>query len=318
MDSALQKRVMPLLHYALNHDGFLMLGSSENVGSASALFQGLDFRNRIFARNSSAVVPIDFNATLSPIGRVRAAGREDGPPLWTALDVAQQRQAETDRSELQHRLSIAQEEERRRLSRDLHDQVGQTLTALILEIQAARAGGQLPEAADERLKIVQHLAEDLGRQLHNFATQLRPTALDDLGLEPALRQLVADWQVRTGIPTNFQTTGLAAERFPQATETALFCVVQEALTNIARHAAAQRVGVIVALRDGHAVVIVEDDGRGFDMQRAVPPSSGKLGLIGMWERVTLAGGTLEIETHPNQGTTVYARIPPRAGHHPGR
>jgi PAS domain S-box-containing protein len=229
--------------------------------------------------------------------------------FWIARDLTEQRRAEADRAELQRRLSTAEEEERRSFSRELHDQVGQTLTALMLQIQAVRAAGALPEPVAAKLNGVQHLAEELGRQLHNIAVQLRPTVLDDLGLEPALRQLVAGWQASTGIAADFQSAGLGTGRFSSGVETTLYRVVQEALTNVARHAAALRVGVVVSRREGHAVAIVEDNGRGFDPDAASRAGSGKLGLLGMRERVAIAGGTLEIESHPGKGTTVYARIP---------
>jgi signal transduction histidine kinase len=130
---------------------------------------------------------------------------------------------------------------------------------------------------------------------------------------PALRQLTAEWSRRTGVEVSFQDT-LAGERLPPEAETALYRVVQEALTNVARHARATHVGVLVGRRDGQVVAVVEDDGEGFDPEATTPPPGGRrpLGIIGMRERVALLGGTLEVESVPGAGTTVFARIPLRS------
>jgi PAS domain S-box-containing protein len=246
----------------------------------------------------------------------------DGEPLggrrqyWLLRDVTELRRSEAARAELQRRLATAQEDERRRVSRDLHDTVGQTLTALSLSVRAVRDAGPLPEAALARLGQVQRLADELARQLHELAVRLRPTALDDLGLEAAARQLVADWSARTGVPADFQSVGCDG-RLPSEVETALYRVVQEALTNVAKHARAGQVAVILTCPKGEVIVAVEDDGAGFEADSATQTPApgraqgerGRLGLLGMRERVTLVGGTLEVESAPGQGTTVIARIP---------
>jgi signal transduction histidine kinase len=208
------------------------------------------------------------------------------------------------RADLARRLASAQEAERRRVARDLHDQVGQTLTALGLAVGAAEAAG--PAEAAARLRGIRALADQVGRELHGAAVRLRPTALDDLGLPAAVGQLVADWSARTGVPAEFEAVGMAGGRLPAEAETALYRVVQEALTNAAKHAKASRVSVVVARRDEHATAVVEDDGAGFDPASA---GDGRLGLVGMRERVALSGGELEVESEPGAGTTVIARIP---------
>jgi signal transduction histidine kinase len=204
------------------------------------------------------------------------------------------------RQELARRLASAQEDERRRVARDLHDTIGQTLSGLSL----AAAAGQLDQ--------VRRLADELGRELHEVAVRLRPTALDDIGLAAAARVLADDWARRTGVAIEFQAVGLGAGRLPAEVETALYRVVQEALTNAAKHAAARRVAVVIGRRAGTAVAVVEDDGAGFDPDVARTPAPGRragLGLAGMRERVGLLGGTVEVESQPGQGTTVFARIP---------
>jgi PAS domain S-box-containing protein len=245
--------------------------------------------------------------------------REDTPGSrllnWLIRDLTDWNRAEEGRIELQRRLATVQEDERHRIARDLHDTVGQTLTALTLGVRAVRDTPALPRAAAERLEGVQRLVEELWNQVRELATRLRPTVLDDLGLEAAVRQLAADWSPHTGIAIDIQA-GLSC-RFPSAIETALYRVIQEALSNAARHAGASRVGIVLGRSADHAVAMIEDDGFGFDPELITrTPTPGRpsetrsrLGLVGMRERVTLLGGTLEIESASGQGTTIIARVP---------
>jgi PAS domain S-box-containing protein len=221
-------------------------------------------------------------------------------------EVAQRRQAERLRTDLLRRLDSAQEDERRRVARDLHDQVGQTLTALTLAVRATRDAGALPALVSARLSEVQRAAEELGREVHELAVRLRPTALDDLGLHAALGQLLSDWSARTRIEVDCQLADLEAARLPPDFETVLYRVVQEALTNVARHARAARASVVVQRINGSVIAVVEDDGVGFEPHTA---TTDRLGLLGLSERVTLAGGTLSIESAAGQGTTLIARLP---------
>lgn len=235
---------------------------------------------------------------------------------WIVRDVTEWKRSEDARAELQRRLAKSQEDERRRIARDLHDTVAQTLTALSLGVRAVRDSAELPAATLPKLDQVQRLADELARQLHDLATRLRPAALDDLGLEAAVQQLVSDWSTHAGVPTELQVIGLKDQRLASEIETALYRIVQEALTNIAKHAGARRVAVVVGESARQAVAVIEDDGVGFDLEGVSQTPSGRqpsdrerLGLLGMRERVTLVGGTLEIESTPGQGTTVIARIP---------
>jgi two-component system CheB/CheR fusion protein len=215
------------------------------------------------------------------------------------------------RADLARRLSTVQEDERRRVARDLHDTVGQTLTGLALSVAGVATAGPLPAAAVERLAQVQRLADALGRELHEVAVRLRPTALDDVGLNAAVRALIEEWAGRTRVPVDFQAAG-GDGRFTPEVETALYRVTQEALTNVARHAGATRVSVVLGRRSGDAVAVIEDDGTGFDPDAPATPILGRrggLGLAGMRERVELLGGTVEVESAPGRGTTVIARIP---------
>ena len=220
-------------------------------------------------------------------------------------DEAKERElSEAARDELLQRLASAHE--RQRLARELHDSVGQILAVLTLSIQAVATAGPLPPLAVERLAEVQRVADLLGRELHGLAVRLRPTSLEEIGLDSALAQLVSEWSTQTGVPVDTQTTGLRGLALEHEVETTVFRVVQEALTNVGRHAHAKQVSVIVSPFRDVVTAIVEDDGVGFDPGAA---HGGRLGLVGMRERVVQLGGELEIESAPGKGTTVIARIP---------
>ncbi len=227
-----------------------------------------------------------------------------------------------ERRRLSERFVAAQEEERRQISRELHDQAGQHLTGLALGLKALEeniAGGCSGETgAGEILRPLRAIAEELARDLHRIAVELRPTALDDLGLVAALQSHVQRWAESSGIPASFDRFGVraategGAERFNDRLETTVYRVVQEALVNIARHGSdsatrATRVGVSIQRFDGHLLVTVEDNGPGFDV--AAARRSGRLGIVGMEERAAACDGTLEIESEPGRGTTVYLRVP---------
>ncbi|QEH34815.1 Oxygen sensor histidine kinase NreB [Aquisphaera giovannonii] len=243
------------------------------------------------------------------IVRAMSLPPEEGEPgdfQWVLKDVTERRQAEAIRGDLMRRLVRAQEDERRRIARELHDSLGQLLTALLLEVRAVRDAGPLTDGAAERLDRVRGLAEEINRAAHELAVRLRPTALDDLGLQAASRAHLEEWSARTGVPAQFQAFGMEGCRFPPDVETALYRVLQEALTNVAKYAEARRVAVVIEHQGGRVILAVEDDGAGFDTDEA--SARGRLGLLGMRERMALLGGTLELESRPGAGTTVIARV----------
>jgi PAS domain S-box-containing protein len=221
-------------------------------------------------------------------------------------EAREREQAEAARNDLLRRLATAQEDERRRVARDLHDQVGQQLTALTLGLQAARDRGA--DAAP--LAGLQRTAEQVARGVHDVALRLRPTALDDFGLAEALKSAAEEWRRAGGAAVALDTDGLGAGRLPPEVETALYRVVQEAVHNALKHARARRVSVLVERHHDRVTAIVEDDGSGFDTEAALAhPPTGRLGLVGMRERLSLVGGTLEVESALGAGTTVFARVP---------
>jgi signal transduction histidine kinase len=215
-------------------------------------------------------------------------------------------QAEAELRRLSQQLVRTQEEERRALSRELHDQVGQMLTALRVEmgnIERLRSGSD--DAFRKHLRGVKQLAEESLRTVRDMAMGLRPSMLDDLGLGPALEWQAREYSRRHGVPVNVRLEG-AIDTLPDGHRTCVFRVVQEALTNVARHAAASEIRVAVHCARDRAFLTVQDNGAGFD----IVTSHGKgLGLLGIQERVRGLGGTVTWTSQPNRGTMLSAEIP---------
>ena len=227
-----------------------------------------------------------------------------------AAGMAQRQRAEADRNTLLRRLDTAQEDERGHLSRDLHDEVGQHLAAIGLGLQALSDVAPPGSEVDRRAAELRRSVEVLSRELHGIALRLRPKALDDFGLEAALDAYVRDWSMQTKIPAAFHASPNAT-RLPPSIENAAYRIVQEALTNVVKHSGATRVSVVVERRDNQLRTVIEDNGKGFEPEAVFRDSadSTKLGLAGIRERVALLGGTMEIESGPGAGTTMFVRVP---------
>ena len=224
-------------------------------------------------------------------------------------EIVERHRAEASRQELQRQLASAQEEERRRISRELHDGVGQHITALMLELKSLQsASSYLPNPAT--LASLQAITERVGKEIHDLALELRPTALDDLGLLRALSNYIEQWSATSKIEVDFHSSGWAGKRLPPAIETTAYRIVQEALTNVVKHAHASRVSLIIERRPKQVTLIIEDDGSGFNVE-TVPqhPHSGRLGLLGMKERAALMEGEVKVESSPHKGTTIFVRLP---------
>jgi signal transduction histidine kinase len=247
---------------------------------------------------------------------VRDACRVPQGILEINSDITAHKQAEDARHQLLHRLVTVQEEERKRISRELHDQIGQNLTALLMGLKA------LPQSVDgvhsERLAHLQHLTQSMMEQVHRLAWELRPASLDNIGLEATLRQYIDDWTRASGIASEFILRGSQSHRrLSNVLETMIYRVVQEALTNVRRHANATKVDVIIKHGKSEVHAMIEDNGQGFDpgASETLPaPCADRLGLVGMRERVDLLGGTLSIESS-SKGTTLVVRVPIEAGRH---
>lgn len=221
----------------------------------------------------------------------------------------ERQRAKDARRQLQLSLVTLQEEERHRLARQLHDQVSQSLSALMLGLKSFENRVKSEPTMIALLQKLQRLSSQLAQEVSTLARDLRPVALDDLGLHAALSNYVDDWSERSGVTANLR--GVAQGRLPRHIETTVYRIVQEGLTNVLKHAYARQVSVIVECRDDIALLIIEDDGCGFDSDTiaATPVRERKLGLLGMQERAALVGGTLHIESILTRGTTLYVRIP---------
>jgi signal transduction histidine kinase len=199
------------------------------------------------------------------------------------------------------RVVAAQELERQRLARELHDETGQALTSILLGLK--QLDGESPEAVAAVRELVVATLQDVRR----LAVELRPKVLDDFGLLPALERLTQGFAEHTGISVDLEASALT-ERPPVEVETAIYRIVQESLTNVVKHAQAQSVSVVVTRSDGRIKAVIEDDGTGFEPETI---SDGGIGLLGMRERIELLDGSLTVESSERSGTTVAVEVPVR-------
>jgi signal transduction histidine kinase len=222
----------------------------------------------------------------------------------------QLRREMAEREALRRKLLHAQEEERRRIARELHDQMGQNLTALNVGLKSLLAS-QSRAGLGSRVQRLQELATQTARDLHRVAVELRPAALDDLGLVKAIRALTETWSTRYGIDVDFEAGQYQPAGISSETETILYRIIQEALNNAAKHSGATRVALVLRRTADDVHAIIEDDGCGFNARLASQSGngSGHLGLLGIQERLGMVGGSLKVESAPERGATLIVRIP---------
>lgn len=237
------------------------------------------------------------------IGELAEAFNQMTVDLERADEVRTER--ELLRRQLLERVIAAQEEERRRISRELHDSTSQSLTSLLVGLRSLDGICDNPQV-HLQAKELRDVTEQVLDDVHTLAVQLRPSVLDDLGLAAALERLAQDWSRRYHIQADV-LVHIGEERLSDSIETALYRIVQEALTNVARHAQARSVSVLVERRTLDVVAVIEDDGKGFDIDQT--HSDGHLGLVGIRERAELLGGSLTIESNPGRGTSLYIQLP---------
>jgi PAS domain S-box-containing protein len=223
-------------------------------------------------------------------------------------EVEERRTAERHIKGLLHRIVNAQEIERRRIAQDLHDNLGQQMTALRLNLELLKERCETEAELCELVGRAQHIAENIEREVDFIAWELRPAALDQLGLVQALGSFTAEWSKHYGTAAEFHSAGLDGDRLAPEVETNLYRITQEALNNIMKHAGASRVNVLLERLDGRVTLIVEDDGAGFEPGQSADGGRG-MGLLSMRERAAQVGGTLEIESTPGAGTTLYVKVP---------
>jgi signal transduction histidine kinase len=280
----------------ISYQGFTAFNSVMGLVVAAVVSQ----RRQAQAALGEALVQLEHRVAEST-----AANRE------LEAEVLQRKRAESALAGVLSRLIDAEETERRRVSRELHDQMGQNLSALKLGLKLAGQGVAGGSQARVQLARLVGLTDQMMRDVHRLAWDLRPPMLDDFGLESALRRYTEEWSLHGGVALDFHHYSDSELRLPGNLETTLYRVTQEALNNILKHAHASRVSVILERRGKGLSLIIEDDGVGFDAEAEAPfsdPRPGGLGLLGMRERVLLAGGAISIESSPGTGTAVYVRF----------
>jgi signal transduction histidine kinase len=212
---------------------------------------------------------------------------------------------------LSRQILSAQEEERKQISRELHDVIAQTLTGINIRLATLKKQAAVnTKGLDRNIARTQRLVERSVDIVHQFARELRPAVLDDLGLIPALHSFMKNFTARTGVRTHL-TAFAKVEQLETGRRTVLFRVAQEALTNVGRHARASRVEVSIQQLPDCICMRIKDDGKSFPVERVLNGKGGKrLGLLGMRERVEMVGGRFEVQSAPDRGTTITAEIPP--------
>jgi PAS domain S-box-containing protein len=262
-----------------------------------------------YCRLDGSIVPVEASSVL-----LNYRGRPASQTI--ALDISQRKKAEAALRDsnrqlqtLSRRVLEAQETERRRLARELHDELGQSLTSLKISIQSQQRFGTT--LTQDNLSEYVAMVDGALQQTRRLALALRPSMLDDLGLVPALRWMSEQTAARSDMVINFRPAIPGQVRLAADVETACFRIAQEALTNVTRYARARRVEVALDREDDQLLLTVRDDGVGFDLEaaRARALAGGSLGVLGMQERAMLIGGTLEIRTRPGEGCRVQMRCP---------
>lgn len=224
------------------------------------------------------------------------------------LEVAERRRVEQERMQLLRRLALAQEDERRRIARELHDQLGQQLTALRLTLELLKSRSGEGTELRVQLETLEQLALQLDEDVGFRVWELRPLALDELGLGAAVTHYVHRWSQHTGIRARLHTSRSNDEPLASDVKITMYRLAQEALNNVAKHARTDHVDVVLERGSEQVSLIIEDNGVGFDASNSDTVRNG-LGLIGMRERAALVGAHLEIESAPGRGTTVIVRAP---------
>jgi signal transduction histidine kinase len=216
---------------------------------------------------------------------------------------------EAELSKVLRRTVLEQEAERQRIARELHDSLGQYLTVMRMDLESIGRDAQASVAIRQRVDKLKNLTTDVGQEVNQLAWEIRPTALDDLGLQTAIQQFLEEWEERSSLKFELHLA-LNERRLPAPIETALYRALQEAVRNVVKHAEATQIGVILEASSTEVRLIVEDDGKGFlwDGEGVAGPPD-RLGLLGMRERLALVGGSLEVETSPGAGTTLLVHVP---------
>ncbi|MFL5306908.1 MAG: PAS domain-containing sensor histidine kinase [Polyangia bacterium] len=292
-----------LAHYGYSRDEFLKLTIDDLVadkpgyGAAGAAAGPGSVRHH--RRKDGSIIDVEVSSFP-----VTFSGRPAS--LDSVLDVTERRYAEETIRALLKEVLTAQEAERRRIARELHDDTAQTLASLLVGLRAVEASqdlGQALRAAVTLRVLVSAALEGVQR----MARGLRPSVLDDLGLEDALDRLGTEVSRTHDLVVDVHATGRRVPRLPDSLEIALYRMAQEALANAVKHAAPKAVSILLYRNPTEVRLVIEDDGKGFDASAAL--SAGRLGLVGMRERAHLVGGSMTLESSPGNGTTICISVP---------
>jgi signal transduction histidine kinase len=313
----------------LSPDGTILFGNRRLAEIANAPLESV--RGSRFPQFAA---PAERHSLEAFVRGGRNGGREfafmdaagSATPVWLALsqvpldggnghtvrmviitDLTDRKHAETTRLGLLKRLLSAEDQERRRIARELHDETGQSLTTLLVGLRAIGDKTGLAEVRSmaERLReVAAHTVDDVGR----LARGLHPAVLDDKGLVAAARRHVSDFAKSFGVVVDLRVPSSVARRLSPLVQSTMYRILQEALTNVARHAQARTVAVVLKHEKTVLELVIQDDGVGFDPAAVLSEASG-LGLHGMQERVALLGGSVQIESRRGHGTVIRARIP---------
>jgi len=280
---------------------------------APILLRGRNLGNLYLTNKQDADEFSEEDERLLLVLAAHAAIAIDSAQLYERANVAlseRVRDLAAANEQLQRMTSLvinAQEEERRRISRELHDDTAQALTSVLVRMRLLQRQAQSDVVRDGLLEVLELTAEALDG-VRRMALDLRPSTLDDLGLTPAIESYAREFGERWSIETRVRVQG-STERLPRDRELMVYRIVQEALTNIAKHAQARSVEVTLRTEAGHMVVTVHDDGRGFDVAQMTASHERGLGVFGMQERAQLVGGYLDLRSEPDTGTTVTLVMP---------
>jgi PAS domain S-box-containing protein len=252
---------------------------------------------------------IDDESTTLDINIVERASVLGEMNKVLRMELARQKREDYLRLRLLQKVVQTQEDERKRISRDIHDHLGQELTALRLAIQTTKSLGRgLSQEMQEQIGRLEAMGEQIDATVDFLAWELRPNAVTEVGLQQSLVNFVNEWSKQFKVPAETRTVHLDDKRLTPITEINLYRIMQESLNNIAKHAKASKVNVLLESRNEEVALIIEDDGVGFDPEMNSNKVDG-LGLIGMGERAALLNGELEVESRPGGGTSIFVKVP---------
>ena len=294
--------IIPDDRTAEEHDVLARLRRGERIEHFETVRQAKDGRRIPISLTVSPVK--DAQGTIIGVSKVA----RDISDRIRAQEMAEQRRVERERVALLTRLVLAQEDERRRIARELHDQLGQQLTALRLTLAAFDSASVDPNELRVQLETLREVGRQLDEDIAFRVWELTPSVLENVGLSQALRLYARRWSTHFSIGVHLHISASAGDRLASEIETMMYRVTQEVLNNVVKHARADRVDITLECGAEYVSLIIEDNGVGFNPMN-LPAADHGLGLIAMRERAAVVGGELQIESTPTQGTTVLVRAP---------